>query len=357
MTDSEPRVAWLTSDIASVGGKATVGGCAYYRCYLPMRSIGVPGQMIGKPAWTAEHGFGLVIPGGKARIGFSSVMLKLLWNRSLAHQISCARDVGQHVVVDIDDLYEDLDERNVASEAITLQKRASYEAAVMAANTVTVSSQYLYDIYSKRHPDVRLIRNAIDLAPYQPRRQARMVTIGWGGATPWRSGDIETLSPWFAPFVRTRGLLVHHVGHIDGAVTFAELAGLDPDTVSTSKMVNIYDYPGAIARSMDIGVVPLNDIPFNRAKSFLKGMEYTAAGIPFVAQGLHEYRLLAEDGIGYVAGTPGEWMDALSSLIALSPQRRERLVSGWRKALVARHDYTLRAAEWRDALKIPSGAL
>ena len=51
--------------------------------------------------------------------------------------------------------------------------------------------------------------------------------------------------------------------------------------------VPIDRYPG-LWRGIDIALCPLNPIDFNRAKSALKGMESSAAGVPFIASDLDE---------------------------------------------------------------------
>jgi hypothetical protein len=40
-----------------------------------------------------------------------------------------------------------------------------------------------------------------------------------------------------------------------------------------------------------VGLVPLTRGPFNEAKSYLKGLEYAAAGIPFIATPTEEYQV------------------------------------------------------------------
>jgi glycosyltransferase involved in cell wall biosynthesis len=61
-------------------------------------------------------------------------------------------------------------------------------------------------------------------------------------------------------------------------------------------------------------LVPLLDSPFNRAKSWLKGIEYASLGVPFIASPLPEYRKLAELGAGVLADTPQQWYEAIAML-------------------------------------------
>lgn len=87
-------------------------------------------------------------------------------------------------------------------------------------------------------------------------------------------------------------------------------------------MVPLYDLPNVYA-NFDIGIVPLNDIPFNRAKSFIKGLEYAAAGIPFVASNLPEYKYLADAGVGRVASLREEWEHHLDSFMNVAKREEE----------------------------------
>jgi hypothetical protein len=144
--------------------------------------------------------------------------------------------------------------------------------------------------------------------------------IGWVGATPWRSGDLEVLQGVLGPFVERHNLFCHHSGHVPGQPGFAELAGVPAGRVTTSPMAPVERVPG-LFDPIDVGLVPLTEVPFNRAKSAIKGIQYALSGIPFVASPLPEYRWLAAHGVGRLAGTPREWVAHLTEL--LDPEVRE----------------------------------
>jgi hypothetical protein len=99
---------------------------------------------------------------------------------------------------------------------------------------------------------------------------------------------------------------------------------------------------------MDIGLVPLNDIPFNQAKSFIKGLEYTASGIPFVAEATGEYQLLAADGVGSVASSPEEWASRLSELLDYKTRKRDAATAFHN--MEQKHTIKQREDEWRQAI-------
>jgi glycosyltransferase involved in cell wall biosynthesis len=87
----------------------------------------------------------------------------------------------------------------------------------------------------------------------------------------------------------------------------------------------VFDFPEItkVLPEIDIGLVPLERGVFNEAKSCLKGLEYGACGIPFVASSTGEYvRLVAEAPVGLLADTPEEWRHALDLLVSDKETRR-----------------------------------
>jgi glycosyltransferase involved in cell wall biosynthesis len=84
--------------------------------------------------------------------------------------------------------------------------------------------------------------------------------------------------------------------------------------------INIYP---KLFKEIDIGIVPLTNIPFNHAKSFIKGLEYAAAGVPFVASYSPEYQYLADNGIGRIANNQEEWIYHLDQLRDIQTRRDE----------------------------------
>jgi len=106
---------------------------------------------------------------------------------------------------------------------------------------------------------------------------------------------------------------------------------------SMKELVNVqhqypvtYDYAefAAIVRSIsaDIAIAPLNDTVFNRCKSPIKYMEYSAMGFPCVFSNVTPYTDVIKDGFnGFLADNPNEWVDKLSKLIEDYSLRNEIL--------------------------------
>lgn len=74
-----------------------------------------------------------------------------------------------------------------------------------------------------------------------------------------------------------------------------------------------------------IGIMPLPDTPYTRAKAGFKLLQYMAAGLPVVASPVGVNRELVRDsGAGFLAEGPDEWAQALREL-ASSAERRARM--------------------------------
>ena len=350
-------VAFLTQDFTPNTLPPLPGGCAYYRCFLPMQSIGIDARM-GYPAWTGDAGFGVMSGEQTAQFGFDVAVLKLLMHRQIPRQMEIAQSLGQKIVVDIDDFYDGLPEANLAHKATDPSEnkainREHYRQIIMAADRVTVATPFLYDYYSQLHPDVRLVRNGVLPQQFDVRKVSnRKPVVGWVGGIPWRGNDLETLRPWLPDFLEQHDLMFHHSGHaesVPGAPSvpsFAEVVGINPARVTTSPLKTMDRYHELF--NFDIGLIPLNNIPFNHAKSFLKGLEYSISGIPFVAQGLPEYEHLAMLGVGRIAYEPEDWIRHMTQLIDFRTRKRDARIN--RDNVLRDHTIMVRETEWRDAL-------
>jgi glycosyltransferase involved in cell wall biosynthesis len=283
---------------------------------------------MGLPHFDKSHGFGMILAKDKTVHGWDILVFKLIMRKEIASAMPIAKALGQKIVVDIDDFFDGLDESNQA-HAVTDPRRNSdnntehYNNIIAQADAIITSTPFLYDYYSKKYKNVFLVRNGIDISRWNKRydRAGNRPTIGWVGATPWRSRDLETLNPWMGSFIEKNKLSFHHSGHLGNGSPFArDQLKINKRHCSETPLSPINEYP-KLFLNMDIGLVPLNDVPFNHAKSYIKGLEYAAAGVPFVASSAPEYQFLADAGIGRVANNEEEWKYHLTEL--LNPQMRK----------------------------------
>jgi len=86
-------------------------------------------------------------------------------------------------------------------------------------------------------------------------------------------------------------------------------------------------WPAGVAK-LGVGIAPLADTRFNKSKSFLKPLEMSALGVPWVASPRAEYVRLHRKGVGALADTPRRWHKELSRLLSSPRLRAERAEAG-----------------------------
>lgn len=319
----KPTLAYLTGDWSWGTKPLQPNGCAWYRCSLPMEELQKRGWIVGMgfPGFTQNRGFGLIIEDGRIIHGWDIIVFKLLMQKAVLEGMSRAKLLGQKIVVDVDDWFDGLEKSNHAFKITdpinnSENNREIYAQIIQKADAIITSTPFLYDYYKKKHTNVFLVRNGIDNQRWRKRIKSPRgrIRVGWVGATPWRSNDLEQLAPWFSDFIQKNNLYFHHSGHTTDSPVASELLGIPNNLAKRLGMASIHNYP-KLFEPIDIGIVPLNNVPFNHAKSFIKGLEYVAAGVPFVSAYSPEYQYLADYGVGRIANTQDEWLQHLEDLL------------------------------------------
>jgi glycosyl transferase family 1 len=261
---------------------------------------------------------------------------------------------GKRVFVDSDDAWMGLPGWNPGAGKPKAEVDAML-AQLQAADGLSVSTPALAEMYQKYQPNVQVIRNRLwwgmwaDTVPVY-ERPSRRLRIGWMGNTHWRRGDLEVLrgvlGPWLeqhpdVEFVAAGDPRAHDI-----------LGVPEEQRVSVNetqfRMLDVAD----ITATFDIGLVPLclrEGKTLNECKSHLKGLEYNACGIPFIASPTESYRwYLDNGGAGMLAANPVQWRKALDELVESTWIRETMAVKGRYTAM----DHTIRKAgdEWESWL-------
>jgi hypothetical protein len=119
------------------------------------------------------------------------------------------------------------------------------------------------------------------------------------------------------------------------------------------------DYASLRTRNVDVGIAPPNT-EFNRAKSGIKFLEYSAAGIPGVYSGVTPYLGLVHEGhTGLLANSLEAWEHDLERLIG-EPLLRESIRRQAQDAAYSRWSLSRHSTLWPDvvtkALRVPRRA-
>jgi glycosyltransferase involved in cell wall biosynthesis len=111
-------------------------------------------------------------------------------------------------------------------------------------------------------------------------------------------------------------------------------------------MVHYAELPRLTAE-WDIGIAPLADVSFNRARSNCKLKEYAAVGTPWLASPVGPYAALGEAEGGRLVAD-GDWHDALPRLVE-HPRERAKLAKRGRK-WARGHAMSRNVKRWEAAL-------
>lgn len=244
------------------------------------------------------------------------VLMQRLMHGGLDESVRIGRASGQIVINDIDDWYWGLDPRNAAFKAShpkynKEENTTFYRKIINASDHLTVSTPYLADRMREMvSTPLTIIPNYVDVSRFTRHEHTAIdkPEVGWAGSTDHRSGDIEVVSGVLGPLYHSNRIRVVHGGHLPTSPSFASKAGLPERAVRCVERTNHDEYPSLL--DFDIGIVPLRDTPFNHAKSDIKGLEYAAAGIPFIASRSSAYVELANQwgqNSVFLAKHPKDW--------------------------------------------------
>lgn len=249
-----------------------------------------------------------------------AIVIQRYMHDTLANHIYEARSNGQYVINDVDDWYWGLDTKNRAYQSThpkfnSRENINHYRKIIGASDLVLVSTPFLLEKIGPLNDHVELFPNYVDVQRFTQRvhNESTVPVVGWAGSTGHRSGDLETMRGILAPMAERGEIQLQHSGHVEGQDTFASVIGAPEASVIRLPLVEARLYPSIL--TMDVGIAPLRDTPFNHAKSEIKAMEYSAAGIPWVATPLSAYAALHEElGIGRLAKKPVHWINHLRAL-------------------------------------------
>jgi hypothetical protein len=285
------------------------------------------------------------------------VVLQRPSHRFLAAVVPMLRRRGVAVVVDMDDNLRHMDAQNRAfgslvkefravtpaglvQTAPNMHSREAVEQACRDATLVTVSTPPLRDLYGA-HGRAAILPNCVP-AKYLGVEHEDSETVGWGGVVVVHPHDLQATGPAIARLVNDDGVRFETVGEVTGVAAALGLRG-DPPSPGD---VDLADWPAAIAR-FGIGIAPLADSAFNRAKSWLKPLELSAVGVPWVASALPEYERLHSLGIGAIAARPKDWRPQLQRLLRSPELRAEQSAAG--RETAGQLTYEANAWRWVEA--------
>lgn len=276
---------------------------------------------------------------------FDVVHIYRYWEPHVVKVARKLREAGVGIVWDNDD---DLTTGNagtanaVKKNALRSQHiRAGMMRMLQLANIVTVPSETLAAQYREwGAADVRVVENYLRpdyAASAVPRHPG--VTVGWTACAEHE----HDMKHFELRAVMRRLLDAHPELHV---MSVGIDLALPPERYTRFPIVEYRDLASHVAR-FDIGIAPIADIPFNRARSNVKVKEYAAVGVPWLASPIGPYAGLGEKQGGRLV-PDDRWHEELSRLIGDARARRKLAKRGlkWARGETA----VAGAAEWERVM-------
>ena len=217
-------------------------------------------------------------------------------------------------------------------DAIFIHSKLKTRLLCKTSSAVIAGSHHLYEYARRYNKHVTLIPTCIKFSDYEKlkreQRGKNEVTLGWIGSGPAYIPELgfmaEVLYTLLEKGAQFKLLLI-------GAYNSAEIRRLFEFIPADRR--SVIDYVDAKTDAdlvpyfakMDIGLMPLQNNPWNKGKCAFKAIQYMASGAPVVASPVGENIFLITDHTtGMLATTKEEWVKSLQELIG-DPELRRQL--------------------------------
>lgn len=270
--------------------------CGYYRIRLPfdhMRANGLDVHYEKDGSGFEEH-YPIVVCQRMGYPGFELTWLNMWRDHKLVWETD-------------DDLWT-IDPTNVrAARTFTPELLRAVEHCASTAHMVTVTTEPLAEVMRQFNPNVHVIPNHIDGALLEvERKRAKKLTVGWAGGDSHKR-DMTMIAPYIRRFLDRNPSVDFHMIGMDYR---GEMKIRGRFTGWSSRLISYY-----ASIDFDIGIAPLIPSKFNRSKSPIKALEYSALGIPVIASDVGPYREFVLDGVtGFLVKHDHEWERRLREL-------------------------------------------
>jgi hypothetical protein len=321
------RLIWPAQALRAQGHDVTI--------VWPSKRSGIGGAI-------TEHGVSVQ---AQAPPDADVIVMQRLTYRPIATAVRLLRQQGIAVVVDMDDDLSCIHPSNPTYDLYHPRRGKPLHSwhyaadACRDATMVTTSTPGLLKTYAA-HGRGTVLYNCVPKS-YLDIEHEDSDTLGWGGFVGTHPDDLQTVGMSIVKLMR-EGHRFRVVGPRDGV---KEALRLDVHPEATGN-VPIETWPHALS-TLGVGIAPLADTKFNSAKSFLKPLEMSALGVPWVASPRTEYARFHGFGAGMLADRPQQWRAQLRDLATNATMRLEMSEAG--RALAAQHTIEGNAWRWLDA--------
>jgi glycosyltransferase involved in cell wall biosynthesis len=257
-------------------------------------------------------------------------VFQLTYYEDILSFFECAKQVyeGKKLITEIDDWVFDIPSYNIASNPYrpgSEKEKIAFDQ-VQLSDALIVSTSFLKESLQTMFPEkpIYVIPNSIDFDLWDnvksdgnfEVKKPGVVRIGFTGCGN-HNGDLEIVKPVLKALLdEFPNLEVIIAGEFECFKDINNPRLIVPkDRNGNPRWESIVKYPAMVKGwDLDIGIAPLRDNNFNRAKSNLRWLEYSAMKIPTVASNVRPFReSVGADGL--LASSKEDWYANLKNLI------------------------------------------
>lgn len=288
---------------------------------------------------------------------------QLVGNRMCLAFLQCAKDlIKKPIVTEIDDWVWDLPAYNIAAHPYHPNSEPEWVCSeqLKLSDAFIVSTSFIQERVKEMFPDkpVYLITNSLDfdiwdnLKPVEIdpkyKKQEGKIRIGYTGCGN-HDGDMEIVK---RPILK----ILEEYPEVEFLTSHPFPSWEDmrdhPQFIVLNRWVQIDRFPHEMAGwGLDIGIAPLRDNNFNRGKSNLRWIEFSAAKIPTVMSRVRPFSECIVDGVdGLLCRSETEWYQAIKSLV-IDAQKRKCLGENAYERVKRDYNMDVIAKQYADVLK------
>lgn len=278
-------------------------GCGEYRIIAPTRALVNAGRIQGQETDR------IYTPPELARLRPDALILQ---RQVEPHQIEAIerhkRFNDVFCVFEIDDLVTNVPVKNAHKKHLPKDLYKRLRRAAAACDRLVVATEPLAEAYRGLAADVRVVPNFVEAARWDAlktvRRAGRKPRVGWAGGVS-HTGDLELID----------GVVEALKDEVEWVFFGMCPERLRPYVHEFHPPVPIDRYaPQLASLNLDLAVAPLEDVPFNHAKSHLRLLEYGILGYPVVCSDITPYR--GDFPVTRVRNRFRDWVEAIRAHLA-----------------------------------------
>lgn len=278
-------------------------GCGEYRIIAPLRALRQAGMVQGFETMR------LFQPAEMARFQPDSLILQRPHSEVHIEMLEKHKRLfNTFRIFEIDDLVTNLPLKSLHRDQMPKDIIKLMRRSMALCDRLVVSTEPLAQAYRNLADEVRIQPNYIDASQWvhlKPRRrQGTRPRVGWAGGI-GHSGDLVMITD-----------IVRELADEVDWVFF----GMYPDQLDAyiheiHPGVPLSDYPAKLSSlDLDLAIAPLEDNPFNQAKSPLKLLEYGILGFPVICSDITPYQNAIP--VWRVANRHRDWIRTIREKIA-----------------------------------------